>query len=183
MKKTYVIIPVLGVLLFLGVHLHYQAGFEQEEAAKAAAKEKTRLEKVQKDVEQRRKAAEEAIELQDKRKKEKALKEAQESAQKDARLALQDAKEKAYRERDKLAKQVDRLKSDIAVEKDAIGKVEKTKLAAAEEETFQRGFVKQAESNKSALEDVLNKIKAADDALAAQAAAKAAEDAKKKSSS
>jgi colicin import membrane protein len=183
MKKTYVLVPLIGVLIFIGIHLKFQAGFEEEEAAKKAVREKARQEKMQADVEARRKAADDAVALQEKRKKEKALKEAQETAQKDARLAMLDAKEKAYRDRDKLSKQVDRLKADILVEKDAIAKVEKTKQASSEEEAFLRNFVKQAETNKGALEEVLNKIKSADDALAAAAAAKAAEDAKKKSSS
>jgi hypothetical protein len=183
MKKTYVLVPLIGVLIFLVIHWNFQAGFDAQEAKKKEAREKARQEKVQADIEGRRKAAEDAIELQEKRKKEKALKDAQEQSQKDTRLALTDAREKAYRDRDKNAKQVERLKADIAIEKDAIAKVEKSKAAAAEEDTFLHTYVKQAETNKVSLEDVLNKIKGADEAAAAAAAKAAADAAAKKASS
>jgi colicin import membrane protein len=170
MKKFYVICPVIGVLIFAVFFWRFNADFDAREKAKAEAQRVEHAAKMQADFDAKKKAVEEAIALQEKRKIEKAEREKREADEKQAQLDLNDAKEKAREERDRVFRQVDRLKTEIGVEDAALKKIAADKANLIAEDEFLLQYVKAAEANEKSLEQVMTKIKAADDAAVLVAA-------------
>ncbi|HRE06907.1 MAG TPA: hypothetical protein PKX00_14945 [Opitutaceae bacterium] len=174
MNKAYVIAPFLALLIFGGFYWNFSKGYAEREAVKVAAQKKIKEDKLKEEAEGRKAAVEAAIRLQEQRKKEKLDKDEKDRLEKEARQAAIDARDKSYRDKEKLEKQVDRLNKEIAVEKEAVAKIEETKKLSREEEAFLKQFVKSAETNVKELANVIEKIDAADKARAAAEAAAAA---------
>lgn len=172
MKKVYVLVPIIGVLIFAVFYWNAHKGIAAREAAAKQADLERRQKKLQEEVEARKKAYEDAIVQAERRKKEKAEREAKEQAEREAREALIAEREKTFREQEKLTRNIERLNKDVAAEKEELAKIEEQKKSFVSEQEFLRSYVKQAETNQKSLEDVLNKIAAAE--KAAQEAAKAA---------
>lgn len=179
MKKTYFLIPLIGVIVFAVFYSIALKDITTKEAAEKRHVEEMRQKKLQDEVTAHEKAYKDAIAQADRRKKEKAEREAKEQADREAREALIAEREKTFRDQEKLARQIERQNKDIAVEKEEIAKVEEQKKAFLSEQEFLKSYVKQAQDNHRSLEDVLTKIAAAE--KAAQDAAKAAATAKAKS--
>lgn len=179
MKKTYFLVPLIGVIVFAFFYWTALKDITAKEAAEKRHTEEMRQKKLQDEVVAREKAYKEAVAMADKRKKEKAERDAKEQADREAREALVAEREKTFRDQEKLARQIERQNKDIAAEKEEIRKVEEEKKGFLAEQEFLKSYVKQAEDNQKSLEDVLNKIAAAEKAV--QEAAKAAAAAKAKS--
>jgi colicin import membrane protein len=177
MKKLYVILPAIGVIIFAFFFWRFNSEFDANEKAKVEARRVERETKAKADFEAKRKALEEAIGLQEQRKVEKANRERRETEEKQVQLDLKDASDKARDERDRVLRQVDRLKTEISVEEVAIKKIGGDKANLIAEDEFLQQYVKAAEANQKSLEQVLTKIEAVDKA----AALAAAQTAKKKS--
>ncbi len=172
MKKVYFLVPLIGVLIFTFFYWNAAKDLEAKALADKQKKEAIRQKKLQDEVEARKKAYEDAIVQANRRKNEKAERDAKEQADRDAREALIAEREKSFREQERLGRQIERLNKDVAAEKEEIAKIEEQKKSYMSEQEFLKSYVKQAEGNQKALEDVLNKIAAAEKA-AAEAAAKA----------
>jgi colicin import membrane protein len=174
MKKAYFLVPLIGVLIFSFFYWNARKDLVEKELAEKRHREELRLKKIQDEVAARQKAYEDAIVQAERRKKEKAEREAKEQAERDAREALLAEREKSFREQEKLARNIERLTKDVTAEKEEIQKVEGQKNSYQSEQEFLKSYVKQAETNQKGLEDVLNKIAAAEKAIQ-DAAAKAAQ--------
>ena len=87
---------------------------------------------------------------------------------------------RANSDKNKLTDQARRLKKDLEEVQDEIKKIELERKTLQDEQVFLKAYVKQAESNVKYYYDLLDKIALAEKARA-DAAAKAAEEAKKKS--
>lgn len=172
MKKAYFLVPLIGVLVFAFFYWGAVKDIKEKDLAEKRQKDDERVKKLQKEVADREKAYKEAVVQAERRKKEKAEREAKDQADRDAREALINEREKSFRDQEKLARQIERQNKDIAAEKEEIAKVEEQKKSYLAEQEFLKTYVKQAEGNQKGLEDVLNKIAAAE--KAAQEAAKAA---------
>lgn len=176
-KKSYIyfLVPLLGVIAFGAVYWNFAKGYEAKIAAREKAVRDAKEEKLKQEAKNREKAIKDALEAQEKRKVEKAAKEAKDKADQEARQLAVEARDKANRDQMKLAQQVERLEKDVKVEKEAIAKIEEEKKRAVDEEGFLKTYVKQAETNTRSLQEVLDKITAADAAraLAEAQAAKA----------
>lgn len=181
MKKTYVyfLVPLIGLIVFGAIYWNFNAGYEAREAAKKEALVQAKHAKLEKEAKDRELAIKDAVAAQERRKAEKAAKEAKDKADRDARIAALEARDKANRDQVRLSNQKDRLEKDVKTEKDLIAKLEADKKLAVEEYNFLKDYVKQAEANTKRLNDVVEKIGAAD---AARAAADAAAAAKPKNS-
>jgi membrane protein involved in colicin uptake len=177
MKKLYVVLPVIGVLIFGAFFWRFNADFEAREASKKDAQRVEREAKVRADLEAKKKAIEEAIALQEKRKIEKAEREKRAEEEKQAQLDLKDASDRARDDRDRVLRQVDRLKTEISVEESALKKLASDKANLIAEDEFLLKYVKLAEDNQKSLEEILAKIEKVDK----DAAIAAAQSAKKKS--
>lgn len=173
MKKLYILGPAIALAIFVVFYINFARQYEADQLAAAEAKKQAIAEAAKKEAEDRKRAIEEALTLQEQRKKEKAAKEAKDLAEKEARQAAIDARDKAFRDQEKLAKQVDRLKKEIEGVKGEIQEIEKEKELAVSEEAFLKEYVTAAEANQKSLEQVLQKIQAADKARAAAEAAAA----------
>jgi colicin import membrane protein len=178
MKKTYVyfLVPLLGLIIFGAVYWNFNAGYEAKEAAKKAAIQQAKREKLEKEARDREIAIKDALAAQEKRKQEKAAKEAKDRADKEARLAAIDARDKANRDQARLQGQMERLQKDVKTEQEAIAKLQADKEESVKQYNFLKDYVKQAQANTKKLYQVVEKIAAADAAKAAAdaAAAKAA---------
>lgn len=174
MKKAYFIAPLAALAVFIGLYANFQSGYKARETAKIEQQKLAREAKIKAEIDARREAVEEALKSQEARKKEREAKEAKEKLEKEARQAALDARDRVYRDQEKLARQIDRLKKDIALEKEGLAKVQEAKKAALSEQAFLKEFVSKAEANAKSLEDLLNKIAAAETARAAAEAAAAA---------
>lgn len=164
MKKYYVLFPAIGLVVFAFFFWRFNVNFEAEKQEVENKKRMEREEKARADFEVKKKAVEEAIQLQEKRKVEKAEREKREADEKQLQIDLKDASDKARDERDRVLRTVDRLKNEIAVEDAALGKLAKDKVNLVSEDEFLQKYVKAAEANQKSLEEVLLKIKKADDA-------------------
>jgi hypothetical protein len=178
MKKAYFIVPVLGVLIFSFFYFNATKELQAKEDARKQAIEQARQKKLADEAAARQKAYTDAVALADLRKKQRAEREAKDAADKEAHEALLAERDKMYRESERLARQIERQTKDVQTEKEEIAKIEEAKRGYLSDQEFLKKYVVEAQNNQKALEDVLNKIAAADKAAADAAAAAA----KKKSS-
>jgi hypothetical protein len=160
MTKTYLLPPVVALLVFAGVYLSHIGGMKEREAAAKAKTEAVAKAKAEAEAESRKVAMAEAIAQAETRKKERAAKEAAEAVRKDERQAALDARAKAYQEQEKLSRQAERLKKEIEGEQTALAKLAADAKEAAAEEAFLREFVAKAQANARDLESVAVKLAA-----------------------
>jgi hypothetical protein len=173
MNKFYIILPLVGLLIFGGFYYQFDKRFKadlevKQAAAQAALKEKQRL-----DNEARQLAYQAAIEAQAQRRKEREERERIETEKKEHRLKLEDARQKAFDDRRRLREQAERLKQDVAGIQDQVNKVEAVKKTHKDELAFLQDYVKSAKANANSYYELLEKISNAEKAVA-QAAADAA---------
>ena len=160
MTKTYLLPPVVALLIFAGVYISHVGGMKEREAVAKAKTEAVAKAKAEAEAESRKIAMAEAIAQAETRKKERAAKEAAEAARKEERQAALDARAKAYQEQEKLFRQAERLKKDIEAEQAALAKLAVEAKEAAAEEAFLREFVAKAQANARDLESVAAKLAA-----------------------
>lgn len=178
MNKIYILVPLIGCILFGAYFWNFNTKYKAVEQAK---KEKIVAEikaKALKDEENRKLAYDAAIKAQENRKKEKEERDRIEEEKKKARQDLEDKRERAFSERKKFREQVDRLKKDVAGVEEEITKIEAERKSHSDEQAFLKNYVKQAETNVKYYYDLLDKIDAAEKARA-KAEADAAAAAKK----
>lgn len=176
MKKLYVLVPIIGCLIFGVMFWRFNANYADQEAAKKTAAAKLRADKQMEEQLSRKKAVEDAIQLQEKRKVEKAAREKREAEEKQAQIDLKDQSDRARDDSDRLQRTVDRLENEVKAEQQALAKLAKDRETLTAEAAFQQKYVGAAEANRKSLEEVLTKIENADK----QAALAAAQQAKNK---
>ena len=179
MKKVYVIFPALALLLFIGYWWNYNKEYEAAKVAQAEADRQALIDKREKEARDRQRAIELALEKQAEQRKEREEREAQRQKEREERQAAKEARDKADRERQKLKRQLELVTEDVKKENEAVAKLEERKQFLIGEEAFLRQYVAKAESNQSALTQVIQKIAAAE---AARAKAEAEAAAAKKNS-
>ncbi len=178
-KKNYVyfIAPLLGLIVFAALYWNFDSKYEAKQTAIAQAAQKAKKDKVDAANRDRQRAFDEATAANEKRKKDKEAKEKAEAEKADARDAAIQDRNKALRDASNLSQKIDRLNKDVEAGKKEVSAIDEDKKKAVTEQAFLKTYVKQAQDNSKSLENVLQKIKEADDAIAA--AAKAAADAAK----
>ncbi len=178
MKKSYLyfVVPLVLTAIFSIFYVRYSGEYAAREARIEEQKKIDRQQKLDAEAKAREKAVAEAVATTEKRKREKAEKDAREQKERDARELKQGELRKAQEDSRKFEDQVNRLKKDIQDNKDAIAKIETDKKDLLEQKAFLLQFVKEADANTQKLQDLMDKIIAADQARAA------AEKAAKKSS-
>lgn len=175
MNKIYILVPLIGVLLFGGVYLNFTKSYDAKQAAIKAQQEEDRKAKIKRDIAAREQAIKAAVEAQEKRKKEREEKDRIEEEKKKARLDAEDRRQRTFDDRKRARDQADRLKKDIDVVKADIAKLEDERKRHLDEQTFLKEYTRKAETNVKTYYDLLDKIEAADKAKAeAEKAAKAA---------
>lgn len=181
MKKAYIyfLVPVLGLIAFGAVYWNFSANYDKVEADRVAAIQKVKNDKLIEENHLREKAIKDANIAQQKKRDEKAAKETKDRQDREERENAIQARNKAFNDADKFKKQADRLTKEIAAIKEEIAKIEEDKRHSADEQAFLKDFVKKVEANAKSLTEVLERIKAADDAAEAAAKAAAAAAAKK----
>lgn len=171
MNKIYILVPLLGLLLFGGYYMNFNKGYVQKQIEQKQAEEAKVKAKKEQDLKNREKAFQIAIEAAAKRKIEREEKAKIEEAKKEARLQAEEARQKAFDDRKLLREQVDRLKKEVAAVQAEVAKYEEEKNGRNKELTFLKDFVQKAEANQKYYYDLLDKIAAADAArIAADAA-------------
>jgi hypothetical protein len=174
MKKAYVIFPALALLVFIGFWWSFRAEYQAKEQEKVRLIREAKIEKLQKEAEDRELAIKNAYAEQARRKLAKEEREAKDRADREARQAAVEARNKSFRDKDKLEKQLARLNGEVDVEKEAVAKLQEQKRKLIDEEKFLRTYVAMAEANAKSLTDLIDEIAKADAARAAAAAAAAA---------
>jgi hypothetical protein len=174
MNKAYLLIPLIGVLIFGGFYAQFRKGHEAHLAEAKAKVEEAKKEKARQQVIDREKAIAAAIEASKLRAEERAKREKEEDDKKTARQTAEDKRERAYSEHNKLADNARRLKKDLEEVQDEIKKVEATKKSQQDELAAQKIYVKKAEENVKYYYDLLDKMALAEKARAEAAAAAAA---------
>jgi len=176
MNKIYILVPLLGLLLFGGYYLNFSKGYDKAQLEKKLEAEAVVKAKKELDLKNRESAFKAAIEAADKRKLERAERTRIEDAKKEARLQAEELRQKIFDDRKLLREQVERLKKEVAAVQTEVEKFDTEKKARASELAFLKEFVQKAESNQKYYYDLLDKIAAADkartEADAAAAAAK-----------
>lgn len=180
MNKIYILVPIIGMLLFGGYYLNFDKGFVRAQNEKKAAADAVVKAKKELDLKNREKAFQLAIEAAAKRKLEREEKTRIDDAKKEARLQADERRDKAAADRKLLREQVERLKKEVAAVQNEVAKFEDEKKQRTSELTFLKEFVQKAEANQKYYYDLLDKIAAAD-AAKAKAEAEAAALAKKNS--
>ena len=178
MNKAYLIFPLIGLLIFGGIYVNFNKGYEAKQAAIRQKADDDKKAKAKQQLVERENAIKAAVESQAIRKKEREEKDRLEEAKKVARQQAEDLRQKTYDDRNKFRDQVSRLKKDLAEVKDATAKIAEEKKRHADEDAFLKNYVKQADANVKYYSDLLDKISAAEK-VAAEAAAAAAAAAKK----
>ncbi|HUJ43636.1 MAG TPA: hypothetical protein VLW52_08515 [Opitutaceae bacterium] len=172
--KTYLIWPVIGLLVFGAFYWNASKGFAEKERQSEIRKQEERKARVIHEAEVRKKAIEDAIAAQQVRMAARAAKEKQEEEDKKAHDALVDRRMRAFDDVNKrLRPQLDRLKGDAEDIRAQIEKLNLEKKEYVDEEAFLRTYVRQAEANVKTYLGLLDQLDAAEKARAiAEAAAK-----------
>ena len=173
MNKVYLIIPLVGLLIFGGFYYNFTSQYEAKAKEALAKVEQDKKDRAARDVLNREAAIKAAIETQAKRKIEREKKEAAEEAKRVARQEAEDQRLRIFDERNKLRDQVARLKKDLEEVKVATTKVTEEKKRHIDEEAFLKVYVVQAEANVKYYYNLLDKIDVAEKARAEAAAAAA----------
>jgi len=176
MNKAYIIWPLVGLLVFGAFYWNFNQGYVEREKEKARQVQQEKNERIRQDLERRRKAIEDATKAQEERHAARIAKEKKEQEENDARAKLVERQQHAFDEVNRhLRPQLDREKAEADAVKGEIGQLELQKKQFVDEEAFIRKYTREAEANMKTYYDLLEKIKAAEDAHAlAEAAAKAA---------
>lgn len=164
MKKNYVyfIAPLVGLAVFIGIYWQYASSYDNRMAEMHRRDVETAQKKLDEDAKNRKVAADAAYAAQEKRKAEKKVKDAKDAADKDARDQAQQVMRKAQNDAGKLVTRVKSLTKDIEAEKKEIAKLEDDKKSLIAEQAFQKQYVKQAETNVTALLATLDQVAVAD---------------------
>lgn len=173
MNKVYIIIPLVGILIFGGFYMNFEKGFDARVAAAKAKEEQVKKDKALQEQKNREIAYAAAMKAQAERKVEREKREAAEQKKKDDRQVAEDKRERAFSDRNKLTAQVRSLKKDLEEVQAEIKKIEEEKKTLVDEQAFLKTYVKQAESNVKYYYDLLDKIALAEKARAEAAAAAA----------
>ncbi len=174
MNKVYLIIPLIGLLLFGGVYMNFAKGHEAHLAEIKIQADEVKKAKALKAIKDREKAIDEAVKASKLRAEERAKKEKVEEDKKNDRQTAEDKRLRANSDKTKLTDQARRLKKDLEEVQDEIKKIEQDKKTLLDEQVFLKAYVKQAESNVKYYYDLLDKIALAEKARAEAAAAAAA---------
>jgi hypothetical protein len=171
MPKIHLILPFVGIAAFGFVYHDFS---QKEEIREQAAKQTARLEKerqIKEEIEAREKSIQDALRLQAERKKAREIREALEKKQREERQAALDARQKAFNDTEKLARQTERLRKDVAAEQNTNSSLSTAQKGAAAEKAFSEELLTRAKQNLRDLENVLEKIAAAEAAIALARAA------------
>lgn len=174
MNKVYLIIPVIGLLIFGGFYMNFSKGHEAHLAEVKTKADEAKKEKARQQVKDREIAIAAAVEASKLRTEERLKKEKVEEDKKNARQAAEDKRLRANSDKNKLTDQARRLKQDLGEVQEEIKKIEQEKKTLQDEQVFLKAYVKQAESNVKYYYDLLDKIALAEKARADAAAAAAA---------
>jgi colicin import membrane protein len=172
--KTYLIWPVIGLLVFGAFYWNASKGFAEKARQEEVRKQEAQKARVLREAEIKKKAIEDAIAAQQVRMAARAAKEKLEADAKREHDALVDRRMRAFDDVNKrLRPQLDRLKGDAEEIQTQIEKLEQEKKQYADEEAFLRTYVRQAEANVKTYLSLLDQLDAAEKArAAAEAAAK-----------
>jgi colicin import membrane protein len=172
--KTYLIWPVIGLLVFGAFYWNASKGFAEKAHQEEIRKQEEKKARMLRDAEVRKKAIEDAIAAQQVRAAARAAKEKIQEEEKKAHDALVDRRMRAFDDVNKrLRPQVERLKGDVEEIQAQIEKLNQEKKQYADEEAFLRTYVRQAEANVKTYLGLLDQLDAAEKArAAAEAAAK-----------
>ena len=179
MNKVYILVPLLGVLIFAGAYWNFNTTYKEKIATRIATEQAAVKAKQKADIVAREQAIKDAIASQERRKIERDAKEKKDVDEKQARLDLEDKRTRTFEEMKRARELVDRLKKDLSVVQDDIKKLEEERKRHLDEQTFLKTFVKKAETNAKYYYDLLDKLAAAEAAAAEAAKAAAAAAAKK----
>jgi len=165
MNKAYIIWPLIGLLVFGAFYWNFDQGWKIREHDKAVQAEKDKQDRIRADLERRKKAIEDAAKAQEERKRLRLEKEKKDQEEADARSALLERRQHAYDEVNRhLLPQLDRQKADADSVKGEIAQLDLQKKQFEDEAANIRTYTRQAEANVKTYYDLLEKLKAAEDA-------------------
>jgi hypothetical protein len=174
MTKLYIILPLLALAGFGYVYHDFSANADLRAEKQKQEELAAKTQQLAAEAKARESSIQEALKQQAKRKQERLAREEAEKARKEARQQAVDTRDAALRETEKLARSIEFLKKDIAAEQTVKNVLLADQKSFAAEDAFQKeAAAKVVESNKS-LQDVLDKIAAAEKAIADRKAAEAA---------
>ncbi len=173
MNKIYILVPLIGMLLFGGYYVKFDNGYAEAQRIKNELKNADIKAKKEQDLKNREIAYQDAIKAAAERKKQRDEKEAVEADKKEARLQADELRYLTNDERKLAHEQVDLLKKEVAAIQTEVTKYEKEKDDLSKELAAQKQYVQKAEANQKYYYDLLDKIAAADKARAEADAAAA----------
>jgi hypothetical protein len=168
MNKAYIVWPLLALLLFGARYWYFNQGFLEREQQKIVQAQLEKQARIDADIARRRKAIEDATKAQLERIAARHAKEEQEQKENDLRDQLMNRRQHAFDEVNRhLRPQLDREKTEADSVKGEIAQLDLQKKQFLDEETFLKKETIKAEANVKTYYDMLEKIKAADEAHAA----------------
>lgn len=158
MKKSYLYVPLVLLLAFVGIYVSHRSGHREREVAKAQAAAAELAAKNEAELAARKTAMADAIAAAEQRKVEREAKAAREAAEKEERQLAIDARDRAFRDQERATKQIERLKKELETERAALAKLETAHTAAAAEKAFLAEFVTKSRANVQALQSLINRL-------------------------
>ncbi len=158
MKKSYLIIPLLAMLVLGGLNYNHQLEAKQLTQAKELRIKQEKEVRLKTEGEAREKATAAALLEQERRKQARAQTEQRESARKESRLALTQARDRAQLELEKRTRLIELLQKEIAAEEGAEKKAQARLKTYKAQQQFLETHLALSRSNLRRLEGVLGKI-------------------------
>jgi hypothetical protein len=170
MNKIYALAPLAGLLLFGGFYWKHSIRHTERLAEIQRLADQAKQEKREREEAASATARAQAAVALAERKREREEKERVEALQKQARLDLEQRRNAASDRARKLRPQVDRLRVEIDAAHAGIARHEERKRELLHEQAFLGGYVQQADANRNAFYQLLEKLEAIDRARAAESA-------------
>lgn len=179
---AYFLVPALALIAFVVIYIQFDRGYEAAQLEKQKAAEAAKQKIADEQVAQQKEAVARAIADNEQRKKEKAAKDALDQKRRDDLQTAVQERDKALVNEADLKERLAKLKKEKAVVIDDIKKIDQDKAGLVIEKQAVDQVSAKALENAKSLNDVVDKIAAADRAAqAAAAAALQAKNTKKKS--
>jgi len=161
-KHVYVIVPLLGLIIFVAYYWNFRAGYDRHQDEIALKARHDREEAIREQNRTREKAVQMALAEQERRKADREKHEAEENKRKDDRAAAYQARDQAAVVASQARDKADRLEKDVATVKEQIAKIRQDEKFLRADLANVESYVAKAQENVRALTGVTEKIAKAD---------------------
>jgi hypothetical protein len=161
MNKIYLLVPLTSVVVFAVVYVPHRRSYDERIAAQIQKEREDRDEKTKQQRAAQLAAQSAAMAALERRAREKAEREQREEAQREERANAEQHRAEVLARENRLRTELERICKDLETERTTVALIERKNKALFDEQEVLAAFVQQAEANRKAFLELIEKPKAA----------------------